>query len=77
VRARVALRIRPARLRILAAPERRFQLLEVPAVELRLGEDVEVPMRGSRAAVHLVDLATGKKTPAMLTAGVVTTVSPE
>ena len=76
-RVQVAMRIRPARLRILAAPERRFQLLELPAVDLRLGEDVEVPMRGSRATVHLVDLGTGKKTAAVLTAGVATTVSPE
>ncbi len=76
-RVNVAMRIRPARLRILAAPERRFQLLELPAVELRLGEDNEVPMRGSRSTVHVVDVATGRKTVAVLTAGVVTTVSPE
>ncbi len=73
----VTLRVRSARLRILSAPDRRFQLLEQPAVELHLGEDAEVPMRGSRATVHLVDLATGKQTVTHLTAGLVTTVSPE
>ena len=76
-RINVALRIRPARLRILAAPERRFQLLELPAVELHLGDDNEVPMRGSRTTIHVVDVASGRKTAAVLTAGVVTTVSPE
>jgi len=77
VRVNLALRIRPARLRILAAPDRRFQILENPSVEVRLGEDTEVPMSGSRATVHVVDLATGRKTSTILNAGVVTTVSPE
>ncbi len=77
VRVNVALRIRSARLRILAAPERRFQILESPSVDVRLGEDTEVPMSGSRATVHVVDLSSGRKTVAILSAGVVTTVSPE
>ena len=76
-RLRIALRIRAARLRILAAPDRHFQLLELPGVQLRLSDDTEVPMSGSRTTVHLVDTASGKKTSVMLTAGVVTTVSPE
>ena len=66
----VTLAIRPASLVVDADGDRRFQLREDPTIVFGAREVVRVPMKGSLATMHVVDLAAPDRVePVTLTAG--------
>lgn len=66
----VSLTVRPATLVVDADGDRRFQLREDPTIVFGAREVVRVPMKGSLATMHVVDLAAPDRVEAVtLTAG--------